>query len=295
MSGVSADVCMPKASLLKIIFLIALMTGLSGCASLVTNRLAGSLSDAIVNQDDPQTVRDGAPAYLLLVDGLIRESPHDVGLLEAGARLYGAYAAVFVSDPVRARHMAAKARDYGRRAICLSYPDICKFESAAYDRYIPALQDVTANDVGLLYVYGVSWAGWIQASSGDWNAIAELPKVEAVLQRVVQLDNTYADGEVHLYLGVLNTILPPALGGHPEVGQREFEQAIAISKGKNLMAKVEYARRYARLVFDKKLHDRLLQEVLKADPHVPGLTLSNVLAQQDAAKLLQSSAQYFGE
>ena len=275
--------------------MVLAMALLSGCASLVTNRLAGNLSDAIINQDDPQIVRDGAPAYLLLVDGLIQDSPHDVDLLEAGARLYGAYSAVFVSDPQRARHMAAKARDYAKRALCLSYPDICKFESAAYDRYIPTLQDVTASDVGLLYVYGVSWAGWIQASSGDWNAIAELPKVEAVLQRVAQLDNTYADGEVHLYLGILNTILPPALGGHPDVGERQFEEAIAISKGKNLMAKVEYARRYARLVFDKKLHDRLLHEVLAANPHVPGLTLSNVLAQQDAAKLLKSSAQYFGE
>jgi hypothetical protein len=56
---------------------------------------------------------------------------------------------------------------------------------------------------------------------------------------------------------------------------------------------VEYARRYARLVFDRKLHDRLLNEVLAADTEVPGFTLSNVLAQRQARELLQSAEDYF--
>jgi hypothetical protein len=59
------------------------------------------------------------------------------------------------------------------------------------------------------------------------------------------------------------------------------------------MAKVEYARRYARLMFDRELHDRLLQEVLAADPVYPELTLSNVLAQRQAKELLQSAEDYF--
>ena len=37
--------------------------------------------------------------------------------------------------------------------------------------------------------------------------------------------------------------------------------------------KVEFARTYARLVYDRELHDRLLEDVLAADPDVPGLTL----------------------
>ena len=52
------------------------------------------------------------------------------------------------------------------------------------------------------------------------------------------------------------------------------------------MAKVEFARRYSRLVFDQPLHDRLLNDVLSADPEEPGLTLSNTLAQQQAKELL---------
>jgi hypothetical protein len=61
------------------------------------------------------------------------------------------------------------------------------------------------------------------------------------------------------------------------------------------MAKVEYARRYARLVFDRPLHDRLLEEVVGAPAEAPGLTLSNTLAKTQARELLASAPQHFPE
>jgi hypothetical protein len=83
------------------------------------------------------------------------------------------------------------------------------------------------------------------------------------------------------------------MGGKPEQGRAHFERAISLSVGRNLIAKVELARRYARLVFDRELHDRLLNEVIMAAPEEPGFTLSNVLAQQQAQELLKSATEYF--
>ena len=113
------------------------------------------------------------------------------------------------------------------------------------------------------------------------------------MQQVLKLDNDYENGAAHLYMGVLSTLLPPALGGKPDIGKRHFEQAIHLSQGHNLMAKVMYAEKYARLVFDKELHNRLLQEVLQTDPAVPGLTLMNTLAQKQAKALLATADDYF--
>lgn len=268
---------------------------LTGCASMVTQRLGNTLADAVVNQDDPETVRAGAPAYLLLLDGLIADSPDDRDTLLAGARLYGAYAAIFVDDKARALQMAKKARDYARRGLCADWPQVCKVEAAPYDQFVPSLHEVQAEGLEALYVYGTAWAGRIQADSSDWGAIADLPKVEAVMRRVVAMDERYDNGRAQLYLAVLNTLVPPSVGGRPEVGRGFFEKAIEISGGRDLMAKVEFARRYARMVFDRPLHDRLLKEVLAADTKVPGLVLSNVLAQREAAKLLASSGDYFLE
>jgi hypothetical protein len=111
--------------------------------------------------------------------------------------------------------------------------------------------------------------------------------------RVVELDETYERGNAYLYLGVLATLLPPSMGGKAELGQQHFERAIFLSRERDLMAKVLYARHYARLVFDRGLHDRLLNEVLAADPHAPRLTLSNTIAKERARELLASSDDYF--
>ena len=72
-----------------------------------------------------------------------------------------------------------------------------------------------------------------------------------------------------------------------------FERAITLSKGENLMAKVVYARQYARMVYDRELHDRLLTEVLAANPQVPGMVLQNTLAQDQARALMASADDYF--
>jgi hypothetical protein len=57
--------------------------------------------------------------------------------------------------------------------------------------------------------------------------------------------------------------------------------------------KVEFARGYARMLYERELHDRLLDEVMAADPNVPGYTLTNVLAQRDADDMLASADDYF--
>ena len=148
-------------------------------------------------------------------------------------------------------------------------------------------------DVPDLFTLGSAWSAWIQAHREDWNAVAEISRVESIMERVVKLDEFYSDGAAHLYLGVLATFLPPALGGKPDVGRQHFEHVLDISNNKNLMVKVLYAKHYARLMFDRELHDRLLREVLKAEPDIPGYVLSNALAQQKARELLDSAEDYF--
>jgi hypothetical protein len=78
-----------------------------------------------------------------------------------------------------------------------------------------------------------------------------------------------------------------------EQGKEYFERAIELTEGRDLSAKVEFARGYARTLYERELHDQLLNEVMAADPEMPGLTLTNVLAQRDAADLLATADDYF--
>jgi hypothetical protein len=107
------------------------------------------------------------------------------------------------------------------------------------------------------------------------------------------LDNGFSPGAVEHYLGVIKTLRPPALGGKFDQGRAHFEKAIEISGGRDLMVKVDYARYYARTLYEQDLHDRLLTEVLEADPIQDGMTLFNTLAQREARVLLESGSEYF--
>jgi hypothetical protein len=265
---------------------------LGGCANLIGGKAAGTLSAAILNQDDPELVDSGLPAYLLILDGLISQHPDNPPLLSAGAQLFALYGSRF-APPERATTLTAKARRYGQKALCLVHEPACHWQAIDYDRLVMELKDVDRKDIGPLYSYAVGWLANLNATSEDWSAVADLPRVEAVLERVVELDDTYEHGAVHGYLGILNALRPPALGGKPEVARQHFERAIELSGGRDLSIKVEYARRYARLVFDQELHDRLLTDVLNAPAEAPGFTLFNVLAKQEAKNLLATSKEYF--
>ena len=72
--------------------------------------MADNLSAAILNQDDPEIVRDGAPAYLLMLDSFIAGSPDDASMLSAGAELYAAYGVIFVEDDQRASRLTSRGK-----------------------------------------------------------------------------------------------------------------------------------------------------------------------------------------
>lgn len=273
--------------------LLLVLFNLTACTSMITSRLGKNLSSAILNQDDPETVKAGAPAYLLMIDSLIEGNPKDIPILIAGAKLYSVYTAVFVENAERAKRMSSKAKGYARRAACLQYDNFCAVDQGAFTAMLPVLNESRYDDLPALYTYALAWALWIQNHSDDWAAVADLPKIEAMLNRVVKMKDDYEHGQAHLYLGILYSQRPPALGGKPELAREHFEKALQHSKGQDLMIKVEYAKRYGRMMFDQELHDRLLNEVLSADAVVPGYTLSNVLAQRQARELLQTSADYF--
>lgn len=269
---------------------------LSSCSSFISSAkvdLSDDLSYAIVNNDDLATVEAGGPAYLLMIDGFLHGDPDNSSLLRSAATLYTAYTVVYIKDKDRAQRLTDKALSYGLHAVCIDRSSACSLREIKFRDFANIISTMDVKDVPTLYALGTAWAGWIQAHREDLNAVAEISRVETLMQRILELDESYQDGGAHLYLGTLATFLPAALGGKPDVGRKHFERAIEISSGKNLMAKVVYAREYARMIFDRELHDRLLHEVLKAEPNVQGYTLMNTLAQKQAQELLNSADDFF--
>ena len=269
---------------------------LSGCRSIAGSAagdLAANLSTAILNQDDPELVRESLPAYLVLLDSLAVSPEAGPAVLGAAARLYAAYAVVFVDDPGRAATLASRARVYGARATCVANEATCDLETVPFAELGARLERVTPDQSGALFSFAVGSLAYIRTHSDDWEALSRLPRIEAVLARLLVIGDPADAGSVNAYLGILNTLRPPALGGQPDQGRRYFEKAIELTGGRDLSVLVEYARSYARLVYDRQLYDSLLNQVLAADPRQEGFTLLNMLAQKQATELLASANDYF--
>lgn len=277
----------------RILFLAALLA-LSGCSNLIsgiTGQMADDLAGSILNSDDIDTVREGVPAYLLLIDSFLRSNPDSEDLLLAASTLNGSFA-VLVDDPVRVKLLSDKAMRYAEHAACVSGSPLCDAREMDYETFSTVVDSLSVEDVPMTYALGVAWVGRLQANSDDWAVIAELSRAKLLMEKVLVLDETFENGGPHLYMGGMETLLPASLGGKPDKGRDHFEKAIAINNS-YLMTKVIYAEQYARLVFDQELHDRLLNDVLGADPVVEGMTLTNRIAQERATDLLRTSTEYF--
>jgi len=278
------------------ILLVLFVVLLSACGSLISSAkkdFAEDLSATILESEDPETVKQAIPSYLVLVSSMIRGDENNIGLLISGSRLYGSYASVFVEETQRKITLANKSFEYAKKAMCLQRPVSCDTRAMSYHEYEQMLKQFDKNDVEVLFAYGAAWAGVVQANKADWNAVAELPKVKATIQRVLELDETISNGDAHLYMGVMESLLPPAMGGKPEVAKAHYDRAIEISNRTNLMAMMLYAEKYARLLFDRKLHDRLLNEVIDADISKSDSVLIDTIAKAKSKKLLAGADDYF--
>jgi TRAP transporter T-component len=248
---------------------------------------------AALNHDDPDTIAAALPSYLLLLDAGAAKPDASGASLCAAAKLYGAYSGGFVSDVVRQQRLSARTLRYGDAGACKLDEQFCKLRALDFDGISSRAATFDADDLPALSCLASAWAADVQARADQPEAQADVPKVRVLYERIAVLAPAFNQGEAQIVLGVLNSLLPPAFGGKPELGKAYFERAIEQSSGKNLMAKVLYAQYFARLTFEQALHDRLLNEVLQASSDAPDLTLQNQIAKTRAAALLASGKDYF--
>ena len=268
--------------------------GLSGCGSLIqsaTSGLTEQLGDAVLGHDDPELVREATPTLLILIDSLAGD---DAGpaVLGSAAQLYAAYGVVFVNDPERAHKLTERAYGYGRRALCAAHRAGCGVQELVFEEYEARIGAYPAAKAQALYDYLIGYLSWVQAR-GDYEALARLPRLQVALNRLLDVAPADIRGRAHMYMGILQCLRPPSLGGEPEAGMRNFDEALRLTGRRDLSVLVEYARNCARLLYDRELHDRLLEEVLDAPADQPGLTLFNNLAKADARELLSTADDYF--
>lgn len=263
---------------------------LAGCAAF---RVSETLPRAITGQADVETARQALPSYLVLCDALILADERDIGALSSGARLYTLYSLLIEPGGERGQPLSDRAFGYGSAALCLRSGSMCGYSEMRTGAAGAALEGLKTGDLPAAGAFVSAWLLWLQTRSDDPAVLAKLPRVEMLLERMLKLDESFDNGSSHFYLAILKTLRPPALGGDAASAKAHFERALNLTQGKNLSIKVEYAGRYARMLYDRDLHDRLLREVLAAPTEAGEFTLFNALAKARAKKLLETAEEYF--
>lgn len=279
--------------ILALVILISLTPGCLPNKRLTVGAAASLLEDvarASYRQSDLRTIRQGMPAYLLLMDGMLQAVPDNERLLIAAAQGYSSFASAFMGEEDReyAKALAAKAKDYALRAL------ESKGIRGNLDEFGASVATLGKGDMEYVFWGAATWASWIGLNLDSMEALADLPKVEILMRRALELDEAFYYGGPHLFMGIWYSSRPKMAGGDLDKARWHFTRALELGQGRFLMAHVYYADLYARRIQDRDLFTSILERVLQTPADViPDLTLLNTVAQAKAKALLDSADDYF--
>ena len=292
--------------------LLGLALTTSGCVArrLAVNTLAEALAASgttFAADDDPELIRAALPFSLKLLESLLAESPRHPGLLLASASGFAQYAYAFVQQDaealeeedlaaaeamrLRARRLYLRARDYGLRGLEVHHRG---FGSALRADPRQAVGAAQARAVPLLYWTAAAWAGAIALAKDSPDLLAELPLVEAMIDRALELDEGFGDGAIHAFLITYEMGRPGGIGKPAARARQHFERALALSGGQLAGPLVAYAEAVCVQSQDLAEFESVLGRALAIDPEArPAWRLANLVGQRRARWLLQRTEQLF--
>lgn len=268
-------------------------------------------SPGVQRMRDPEILEAAFPGSIQQMEGLLELKPDDAVLRGMLARSYASYGYGFIEDDYERAQRSDDATEeeiehlreraslaYLRgREIAMGGLDMARPEGGglfaiqregldAFNRHLARFDDRESH-APLLFWTAYNWVRWISLHRDDMGAIADLPYVTALAERVYQLDPTYMDhAPVALRAGLM-AAAPPALGGRPADAKVELDRAIELTGRRNLMYLVTEAQLVAVPLQDRALFQSLLQEVIDFDvDSYPDQRIPNLLAQRRARRYL---------
>lgn len=280
-----------------------------------TGNIAQAGSDGVNGQWDYELAGIATPSAIMQGEALLSVSPDNETLLIGLARAYVAYSYGWVQDEweradeagdfERADHLEARVRLLYQRTTALALRALRqhdgpgkldeKLKTGKVEIVRAYLHDTFTgqDDVPALYWAGLGWGSSIANAGGDVRELADAPIARAVLERSVELDPSYADAGGLGILASIEGMFPELFGGDLNKAKEMFERAISISKRRNHLLLLGYAKNYAVNAQDKELFISLVREVLDAPDQGTDLRLSNKVARHRAERYIQRVDTWF--
>ena len=249
----------------------------------------------LFEEEDLELAEHSISSNLKLLEALIKSDPKNEKLLLMASQGFASYSLGFVEDrePERARRLYLRGKEYGMRQLKRNR-DFEKAFTGNPAVFENALQSFNTKDVPFLFWTAYNWAGMINLSMTNPQAIADLPRVQSMMQRVIELDESYFFGGAHLFFATIYSIRPPILGGNIEKADMHFQSCFKYANDQFLLPYVYYARYYATRIMDRELFENTLDKVINTPYDIlQDQTLPNKIAQEKAKRIYKKTDQLF--
>ncbi len=300
------------ARILLLLAILAVSGPGGGCSvrRLAVNRVGEALAgggNTFASDDDPELVRHAVPFSLKLMESLLAESPRHQALLRATAGGFTQYAYAFVQQDAdelepkdfaaaeslraRARKLYIRARGYGLRSLETAHPG---FTNALQKSPRTAVAVLKKPDVQAVYWTAAAWGSLISLGKDDPSRIAEIPQMEALIDRAEALDPDWGNGSIHSFLINYEMIRQGSPGDPAARARAHFEKAVRLGHDRLAGPFVTFAEAVCIQKQDSREFDELLNRALaiQADA-APEFRLLNLVMQRRARWLLSRKDDLF--
>jgi hypothetical protein len=251
--------------------------------------------DSMNRETDLELARAAMPANLKLIEGMLLEDPQNRELLLYAAQgFYGyTYGFIELEDSERAEQLYRRCYNYALTALELEGLGADPEAAAAAD-----LEAATAK-LGKSAVPALFWsasclAKWIDLNRDEVASIASLASAATLMQRVLQLDDSYYYGGPHIFFGVYYGSRAPMFGGDFVLSEEHFQRADEINQYKLLMVDLLRAEYLYRQQLNRTAFHDTLQHVVDAPEGLyPEMALVNAITRQRAGYLLELEDEWF--
>ncbi len=245
-------------------------------------------------EPDLQLAEDSMPANISMLNGMIRLDPENVQLHIYAAQAYYGLSYGFNEDNNAKRADRFYQRGLKHGLIALDLLGLKNIKKLNIDEFEQQLQQLGKDNVAAIFWTASNWAKWIDLNRDDAASLIQLAKPTAMMQRVLELDDTFYYGSAHMYFGVYYGARPPMFGGDFAKAKSHFDRAREINHNKLLVVDLLHAQYLSRQMFDRQdFHQRLTKIVDAPVDLYPELTLLNQIAKRKARLLLSKEQQWF--
>ncbi|MEE8340776.1 MAG: TRAP transporter TatT component family protein [Candidatus Neomarinimicrobiota bacterium] len=282
-----------------------------GCSpkKILMNQFDGvfdSIEYVYLTDDDPQLVKEAFPFNLKIIEILLDQSPDDRDLLLTALSSFTMYAYGFIMEDAeklslidynagneeydRANKLFKRALRYGYHGMQLKYPDFTNLMERRANNINPFVKE----DIAYLYWLSAALGGLISSSQGNPVYVVDLPKVGWLLEKSMELDESWNNGALYSAMISFTMSRPDAVKDREKIARDYFNKAVKASSGKDCSMFVRFAESVCVNNQNKDEFIENLNYVLNFDvENAKELRLTNTMAKSRAKWLMSRIDELF--